>query len=182
VVVGTGVSSVRVWVTRRLPVTHLRQMMLDELQRRNYSSNTVRSYVHAVEEFARYFRRRSPDQLGPDHIRFASIRFICSGLQAFATYPRGPDRSAAVSVRQDTWAILPARSDSVPQVPQAPAYCIESGRSDEADRLSQQSDAAGDDHDALCDGSLSDRVVSAEGLRYRQRTHGPSRSARQGRA
>ena len=49
-------------------MTHLRQMMLDELQRRNYSPNTVRSYVHAVEEFARYFRR-SPDQLGPDHVR-----------------------------------------------------------------------------------------------------------------
>jgi site-specific recombinase XerD len=48
-------------------VTHLRQMMLDELQRRNYSPNTVRSYVHAVEEFARYFRR-SPGQLGPDHV------------------------------------------------------------------------------------------------------------------
>jgi integrase/recombinase XerD len=42
--------------------------MLDELQRRNYSLNTVRSYMHAVEEFARYFRR-SPDQLGPGHIR-----------------------------------------------------------------------------------------------------------------
>jgi integrase/recombinase XerD len=49
-------------------VTRLRQRMLDELQRRNYSSNTVRSYMHAVEEFARYFRR-SPDQLGSDHIR-----------------------------------------------------------------------------------------------------------------
>jgi len=31
-------------------VTHLRQLMLDELQRRNYSPNTVRSYIHAVEE------------------------------------------------------------------------------------------------------------------------------------
>jgi integrase/recombinase XerD len=49
-------------------VTHLRQLMLDELQRRNYSPNTVRSYIHAVEEFAKYFHR-SPDQLGPDHIR-----------------------------------------------------------------------------------------------------------------
>ena len=50
------------------PVTRLRQRMLDELQRRNYSPHTVRSYMHAVEEFARHFHR-SPDQLGPDHIR-----------------------------------------------------------------------------------------------------------------
>jgi integrase/recombinase XerD len=50
------------------PVTHLRQLMLDELERRNYSLNTVRAYIHAVEEFARHFRR-SPEQLGPDHVR-----------------------------------------------------------------------------------------------------------------
>ena len=49
-------------------MTHLRQLMLDELQRRNYSPETVRSYLHAVEEFARHFRR-SPEQLGPDHVR-----------------------------------------------------------------------------------------------------------------
>ncbi len=49
-------------------MTRLRQLMLDELQRRNYSQNTVRSYMHAVEEFAKYFHR-SPDRLGPDHIR-----------------------------------------------------------------------------------------------------------------
>jgi integrase/recombinase XerD len=49
-------------------VTHLRQLMLDGLQRRNYSPATVRSYIHAVEEFAAYFHR-SPEQLGPEHIR-----------------------------------------------------------------------------------------------------------------
>ena len=49
-------------------MTHLRQLMLDELQRRNYSPETVRSYLHAVEAFARHFRR-SPEQLGPDHVR-----------------------------------------------------------------------------------------------------------------
>jgi len=49
-------------------VTHLRQLMLDELERRNYSPSTVRSYLHAVEEFARHFGR-SPEQLGPDHVR-----------------------------------------------------------------------------------------------------------------
>jgi site-specific recombinase XerD len=43
-------------------------MMLDELQRRNYAASTIRSYLHAVEDFARYFGR-SPYRLGPDHIR-----------------------------------------------------------------------------------------------------------------
>jgi integrase/recombinase XerD len=53
---------------RRFTVTHLRQMMLDELQRRNYSQNTVRSYIFAVEDFAKYFHC-SPERLGPEHIR-----------------------------------------------------------------------------------------------------------------
>ena len=49
-------------------MTHLRQLMLDELEGRNYSPNTVRSYLHAVEEFARHFGC-SPEQLGPNHVR-----------------------------------------------------------------------------------------------------------------
>jgi integrase/recombinase XerD len=49
-------------------VTHLRKMMLEELQRRNYTENTTRSYLRTVEDFARRFRR-SPDRLGPRHIR-----------------------------------------------------------------------------------------------------------------
>ncbi len=49
-------------------MTHIRQLLLDELQRRHYSSATVRFYIHAVEEFATYFHR-SPEQLGPEHIR-----------------------------------------------------------------------------------------------------------------
>src|SRR4029077_15121438 len=56
------------WVTKEVTGTHLRKLMLDELQRRNYAQNTVRSYIHAVEDFAKYFRR-SPDRLGPNHIR-----------------------------------------------------------------------------------------------------------------
>ena len=47
-------------------MTHLRQQMLDELQRRNYSQNTVYTYIHAVEDFAKYFHR-SPDAWTRSH-------------------------------------------------------------------------------------------------------------------
>src|SRR5215471_5340200 len=43
-------------------------MMLDELQRRNYSEHTTRSYIRTVEDFARRFNR-PPDFLGPRHVR-----------------------------------------------------------------------------------------------------------------
>jgi integrase/recombinase XerD len=49
-------------------VTQLKKKMLDELQRRNYAQNTVRTYIKAVEEFARFFGK-PPDQLGPEQIR-----------------------------------------------------------------------------------------------------------------
>lgn len=49
-------------------MTRLRQMMLDELERRNYSQTTRRSYLLGVEQFANHFDR-SPDQLGLNHIR-----------------------------------------------------------------------------------------------------------------
>ena len=49
-------------------MTRLRQTMLDELERRNYSQTTRRAYLLGVEQFARHFNR-PPDQLGLDHIR-----------------------------------------------------------------------------------------------------------------
>ena len=49
-------------------MTRLRKMMLDELERRNYTQTTRRAYLLAVEQFAKHYHR-SPDQLGLDHIR-----------------------------------------------------------------------------------------------------------------
>jgi integrase/recombinase XerD len=49
-------------------VTHLRQIMLEELERRNYAPSTIRAYIRTVEHFARHFHC-APDKLGPDHIR-----------------------------------------------------------------------------------------------------------------
>jgi site-specific recombinase XerD len=42
--------------------------MLEELQRRNYSQQTTKAYLFTVRDFAKYFRR-SPEELGPEHIR-----------------------------------------------------------------------------------------------------------------
>jgi integrase/recombinase XerD len=49
-------------------MTRLRKMMLEELERRNYSEATTRCYIRTVEDFSRRFHR-SPDRLGPEHIR-----------------------------------------------------------------------------------------------------------------
>ena len=49
-------------------MTRLRKMMLEELERRNYSAGTARRYLRFVERFAQHFGK-SPDKLGPDHLR-----------------------------------------------------------------------------------------------------------------
>ena len=49
-------------------MTRLRQRTLEELQRRNYSQETTRSYIHAVKQFAEYFGK-SPEKLGAEEMR-----------------------------------------------------------------------------------------------------------------
>ena len=56
-------------------MTHLRKMMLEELERRNYSEATKECYIRAIEEYARFFSRR-PDQLGRN--RFGNSRLTFS--------------------------------------------------------------------------------------------------------
>ena len=53
---------------KEIPVTRLRKMMLEELQRRNYSAITTRNYLRVVSDFAKHFGK-SPDKLGPNELR-----------------------------------------------------------------------------------------------------------------
>ena len=55
-------------------MTHLRKMMLDELQRRNYAQSTADAYIRALRDFAAYYHL-PPDQLGPKEITQLSASF-----------------------------------------------------------------------------------------------------------
>jgi len=40
-------------------MTHLRKMMLEELERRNYAQTTIHGYIQTMEDFARGARHRN---------------------------------------------------------------------------------------------------------------------------
>ena len=52
--------------------------MLEELQRRNFSPTTIRSYLYAVERFARHFKCR-PDRLNQTHLRSYQAYLLRTG-------------------------------------------------------------------------------------------------------
>ena len=59
-------------------------MMLEELQRRNYSDDTIRHYLRTVQEFAKHFGTR-PDKLGLDELRRYQAYLLKVRRQAVAT-------------------------------------------------------------------------------------------------
>ena len=56
-------------------MTPLRQRMIEDMRMRNFSTETQRTYVHYIAEFAGYFKT-SPDQLGPEAIREYQLHLI----------------------------------------------------------------------------------------------------------
>ena len=65
-------------------MTPLRRRMLDELQRRNYTTDTIRGYIHAVKEFAEYFGK-SPEALGAEEVREFQLYMIRDKKLALGT-------------------------------------------------------------------------------------------------
>jgi integrase/recombinase XerD len=117
-------------------VTHLRTIMLEELQRRNFSQTTVKTYLKIVEDFARHFHR-PPDQLGKEHIRgyqvyllqerklgvrtvalhTAALRFFfCKTLKRGypveeVPYPRTPRRLPIILTREEAIRMIDSASN-----------------------------------------------------------------------
>ena len=117
-------------------MTQLRKMMLEELQRRNYSQTTVKGYLKIVEAFANYFHR-SPDQLGPEQIRAyqvylftgrklnartvghhtAALRFFfCKTLKRAypieeVPYPKTPRRLPTILTKEEAIRLIDAASN-----------------------------------------------------------------------
>ena len=56
-------------------MTELRQRMLEELQRRNFSSSTIRGSVRTVRDFAAYFHK-PPDQPGVEQVHQFQLHML----------------------------------------------------------------------------------------------------------
>ncbi len=117
-------------------MTQLRKMMLEELQRRNYSQTTVNAYLKIVESFAKHFGR-PPDQLGPEQIRTyqvyllkerklgvrsvghqtAALRFFfCKTLKRAypieeVPYPKAPRRLPTILTREEAVQLIDSASN-----------------------------------------------------------------------
>jgi integrase/recombinase XerD len=114
-------------------VTHLRNLMLEELERRNYSQSTARAYLMTIKDFARYFRR-SPDTLGPEHIRqYQAYLFRERKLAANSVNQRvGALRFFFIKTLKKTWSVdetpYPKRVIRLPRIfsPEEVARLIDS--------------------------------------------------------
>ena len=96
-------------------MTQLRQIMLDELVRRNYAQSTIRNYIHTVEHYSRHFHC-SPDQLGLEHIREYQAAM-------FRTWKLAPNTVAQrlAALRFLYIQVLKRGRDAVPEEGAAPA-------------------------------------------------------------
>ena len=85
-------------------MTSLRKRMLEELQLCNLSQNTTHQYLGVVKRFALHFGK-SPDQLGPDHIRQFLLHLINEKHRARNTIQayRGALRFLYQKVLKQSW-------------------------------------------------------------------------------
>jgi len=78
-------------------MTPLRQRMAEDMQIRNFSENTQKSYLQQVSLFARHFAR-SPEGLGPANIRDYQL-YLTNENGVREEFPPEPPRSIGIFKR-----------------------------------------------------------------------------------
>ena len=159
-------------------MTHLRKMMLEELQRRNYSEDTTRYYIRTVEDFARRFQP-SPDRLGPRHIREYQAELF-QKRKLSSGYGYDPSGGPAVFLHQDSQEGPGASPTLLIRKDPSPSDDPQPGRSRATHRRGLHSLPSHSADDALRHRSPERRVDALESQRHRQPTDGDSHPRRQG--
>jgi len=160
-------------------VNQLRQLMIEELHRRNFADTTIRSYLHGVEHFSKYFDRR-PDQLGPQHIRqyqamlFTKLKYSPNTvIQRLASL-----RFFYIHVLKRNWSIAETPyPKKVRHLPQILSQEEVAGLIDAADTPFHRILT----DDALCHRRTPRRSCQLEGQRHRQQADGSPYQRGQGR-
>ena len=91
-------------------MTPLRKRFLEDLQLRNFAPKTIRIYLAAVVRFATHFNR-SPEQLGPEHVRAYQLYLIRERLVSWDTF------NQAVCALRFLYRTTLGRPDVVTMVP-----------------------------------------------------------------
>jgi hypothetical protein len=146
-------------------MTKLRQRMIDDLKLRNYSELTIRSYIEAVADFARYFNL-SPDRLGPEEIRAYQLHLINERKVAWPTLQV---RNAALkffytkTLKQGWFVPEVAKT----QGPAKTSHGVEPGTSDRPAGCHAESEASGSAGNALCNRVALRRSAAPQNHRHR---------------
>ncbi len=151
-------------------MTHLRKMMLEELQRRNYAETTIDCYIRAVEDFSRRFHL-PPDRLGPRHIREYQAELFQK--QKLATIG-----GSSILLHQNSQEGLESGRHSLPENGASLTDDLESGRSRATNRFGSHSLASHSADDSLCHRTPTCRTRALKSERHRQSAHGDSRPRR----
>jgi len=90
-------------------MTPLRQRMLEDMQIRNFSTNTQKLYIGQVRRFADHFGV-SPDRLGPKHIREYQAHLVRRGARYGSLHQLG-------SALRFFYGVTLGRSVIIPEIP-----------------------------------------------------------------
>src|SRR6516165_95017 len=166
------------WVTGGVPVTHLRKMMLEELQRLNYAQNTTRSYIRTVEEFARPLQlpTGSPGPAAYSRIPSDAV----SQTEVVTGKRRCPSGCLEVLLLQDTQAGLEHHRHSLSEKGPSPATDPQQARSRALDQCGQHDLPSHSADDPLRYRRQERRSDALKVPRLRQAADGRSHPRRQG--